>query len=149
MSDVDILLVEDNHGDVNLIRRAFEDHDLPGRLHDVQTGEAAMDWLYRRDEYADAPPTDLVLLDLNLPATSGHDVLQQIKSDPALRRIPVIVLTGSQSYDDLTGVYDGHANACMTKPVEPDAFSDLVRRFVEFWVTTATLPPVPDPADVG
>lgn len=146
MDDVDILLVEDNHGDVRLVERAFEDRGLPGTLHAVQTGEEALDWLHRREGFADAARPDLVLLDLNLPATSGHDVLDEIKSDDGLKRIPVVVLTGSRSDDDLADAYGAFANACLVKPVDPDAFADLVERVVDFWVSTAALPPDPDSA---
>ncbi len=143
-ADADILLVEDNHGDVRLIERAFETRDLPGRLHVVQTGDEALDWLARRDEYDDAPRPQVVLLDLNLPATSGSAVLEAIKEDPDLRRIPVVVLTSSQSEDDLLDAYREQANACLIKPVDPDAFADGIEAFADFWLSTASLPPAPD-----
>lgn len=141
MDDLDILLVEDNHGDIHLIERAFDTRELPGTVHVVQTGDDALDWLHRREEFADAPRPDLVLLDLNLPGTSGHTVLEEIKSDPDLRRIPVTILTSSQAEDDLIGAYETHANACLIKPVDPEEFADRIQTFVEFWVSTATLPP--------
>lgn len=141
MDDIDILLVEDNHGDVYLIERAFESRDLPGTLHSVQTGDEALDWLYQRGDFADAPHPNLVLLDLNLPATSGHTVLKKVKSDPQLRRLPVVVLTSSRSEDDLTEVYEEFANACLIKPVDPEEFADLIQSFTEFWISRVTLPP--------
>lgn len=138
--EVDILLVEDNGGDVTLIERAFAERDLPGEIHTVRTGSDALDWLNRRGEYADAPMPALVLLDLNLPATSGHDVLAEIKSTPELRRIPVVVLTSSQAEADLADAYEKHANACLIKPVDPDEFADRIETFTDFWVSTAALP---------
>lgn len=141
METIDILLVEDNQGDVTLIERAFEERNLPGTLHTVKTGDEALDWLHRRGEFTDATRPDLVLLDLNLPATSGHAVLEEIKSDPQLKRIPVTVLTSSQSEDDLTEAYEEYANACLIKPVDPDEFADRIETFAEFWVSTVALPP--------
>ena len=144
MSDIDILLVEDNPGDITLIEQAFEDRDIPGIVHTVRTGDEALDWVYQRNEFAEAPRPDLVLLDLNLPGTSGHGILEEIKSDPQLKRLPVIVLTGSNSEKDVTEAYEDHANACLIKPVDPDEFADLVETFAEFWVSSATLPSIPD-----
>lgn len=137
---VDVLLVEDNGGDVTLVERAFAERDLPGTLHTARTGSDALDWLNQRGEYADAPMPSIVLLDLNLPATSGHDVLREIKSTPKLRRIPVVVLTSSQAAADLEEAYEQHANACLIKPVDPDAFADRLETFTDFWVSTAVLP---------
>lgn len=138
--DVDILLVEDNYGDVALVERAFEERELPGTLHAVQTGDEALDWLHRRGEHSSAPRPDLVLLDLNLPATGGHEVLEAAKSAPEIQRIPVTILTSSQSQDDLDEAYEQCANACLIKPVDPDEFADRIQAFVEFWVHTAALP---------
>lgn len=147
MSSVDILLVEDNHGDVGLIEQAFEKQALPGTLYTVQTGEAALDWLYDRGENSGVPRPDLILLDWNLPTTSGRSVLEQIKSDPDLRRLPVIVLTGSQAETDLADAYDAQANAYLTKPVDPVEFAELMQLIVGFWVYAVVLPPVPDLTD--
>lgn len=141
---MDILLVEDNPGDAHLIGRAFEERGLPGELYTVKTGDEALDWLYRRDDFADAPRPDLVLLDLNVPSTSGQTVLEEIKSDSRLKRTPVVVLTGSQSEDDLVEAYEGYANACLIKPVDPDEFGDLVELLAKFWVSTVALPPHPE-----
>jgi CheY-like chemotaxis protein len=145
MADVDILLVEDNGGDIHLAEHTFEDRELSGTLHTVTTGEAALDWLYQRDGFEDSVRPDLVLLDLNLPATSGQEVLERIKTDSELKRIPVIVLTGSNSEDDLVGAYKRHANACLVKPVDPKDYGDLLQSFVEFWASTVMLPPVSEP----
>lgn len=140
MSNADILLVEDNDGDVRLVERAFETRDLPGRLHTVGTGEEALEWLHRGDGFEDAPRPDLLLLDLNLPAKGGMSVLEAIKSDARFRRLPVLVLTSSRSESELAAAYDNHANACLRKPVDPDDFTDLVQSVTEFWVATAELP---------
>lgn len=136
----DILLVEDNPGDSRLFEQAFEDRDLPGTVHVVRTGDDALDWLYRRDDYADAPRPDLVVLDLNLPATSGHDILRKVKTDPELKRLPVIILTGSTSEEDLRRAYDRHANACLVKPIDPDEFADMVEYVATFWGSTVVYP---------
>jgi CheY-like chemotaxis protein len=147
MADVDILLVEDNPGDVRLIEEAFADRELPGSIHPVKTGEDALDWLYRRDSFTDVPRPDLVLLDLNLSAASGQAVLDEIKSDPRLRRLPVIVLTGSRSDDDLIAAYEACANAYLVKPIDPEVFTDRIQTLMDFWVSTATLPPGVDACD--
>ncbi|MFC6718380.1 response regulator [Natrialbaceae archaeon GCM10025810] len=144
MEEMDILVVEDNHGDIRLIEQVFEERDIPGTLHSVQTGEEALNWLSRSDEFAEAPRPELVLLDLNLPATSGQTVLEEIKSAPSLKRIPVIVLTGSESEDDLIEAYEACANACLRKPVDPDEFANRIQAVVEFWQSIAILPPVPE-----
>lgn len=141
---VDVLLVEDNKGDVALIERAFEDRALPGTLHAVQTGTEALDWLHRREGFAEAPRPDVVLLDLNLPAMSGHAVLEDVKSDPQLKQMPVIVLTSSRSEDDIRRAYEACANSCLTKPVDPDEYIDLIQTVVNFWASIAELPPLTD-----
>lgn len=140
MEDVDILLIEDNSGDVALIKQTFEEKELPGTVHAVQTGDEALDWLYQRGDFGGAPRPDLVLLDLNLPATSGHTVLEEIKSDTTLKRIPVIVLTGTRAENDLIRAYEEYANACLIKPVDPEEFAELLQTTMDFWVTTATFP---------
>ena len=144
MDDINILLVEDNEGDIRLIKRAFETRDLPGTVHTVQRGDQALDWLYRRGEFAKHPRPDLVLLDLNLPATSGQEILDEVKSEPRLRRIPIIVLTSSQSDADLTKAYDRGANSYLLKPVDPEEFADLIQTFTKFWISAAALPPRSD-----
>ena len=147
MTEADVLLVEDNHGDRHLIERLFEERSLPGTLHPVDSGDAALDWLHGRGEYVDAPRPDVVVLDLNLPATSGQAVLEEIKSDSSLKRIPVIVLTGSKSETDLVEAYESHANACLIKPVDPGAFGELFQSLTDFWVANAALPSEAERAD--
>lgn len=147
MSDVHILLVEDNAGDIRLIEEAFAQRELPGRVHTVTSGEEALDWVFQRGGFEEETRLDLVLLDLNLPGTSGHTVLESIKTDPELKRLPVVVLTGTQSEEELNEAYDEHANVCLVKPVDPEEFADLIQTFAEFWVATASLPSVSDPAN--
>lgn len=140
----EILLVEDNPGDVRLAREAFEDGRIANDLHVVRDGQAALDFLYQRGAHEDAPRPQLVLLDLNLPTVDGLEVLEEIADDPDLRRIPVIVLTGSEAEEDIVRSYEEHANAYLTKPVTPDAFTDLARTFEEFWFDVVRLPPTND-----
>lgn len=142
--DSHVLLVEDNHGDVTLVERAFEERDLPGTLHVAKTGDEALDWLFRRGEHADPPRPDLVLLDLNLPATSGHEVLEEIKADPATRWLPVIVMTSSLSPGDLRDAYGQFANACLIKPADPDEFADRLQALTGFWLDAVELPSAAD-----
>lgn len=146
MGGTDILLVEDNLGDVRLIEMAFEQAAVEGTIHPVKTGDEALDWLFRDGQYSDMPRPGLILLDLNLPGTSGHAVLEAIKTDPGLKRIPVIILTSSQSDEDLIRAYEAYANACLIKPVDPNEFIHLVQTIADFWLTTATLPPSRDQA---
>ncbi|WP_310908061.1 response regulator [Natrinema sp. 1APR25-10V2] len=113
----------------------------PGHITCRSDGRRALDWLFQRSDFADAPRPDLVLLDLNLPAAGWQEILEEIKSDPLLKRIPVVVLTSSQVDDDLRKAYDASANACMRKPVGPEDFADHIQQFVGFWISTAVLPP--------
>ena len=135
-----ILLVEDNPGDVRLTREAFKQGRIENDLYVVTNGVQALEFLYQRGEYADAPRPDLVLLDLNLPRKNGDEVLEEIKDDPELRSIPTIVLTSSQAETDIITSYDLHANAYLTKPVDPDEFITTVRAFERFWFSVVRLP---------
>jgi len=139
-----LLLVEDNPGDVRLTREAFEEGRIQNELHVVPDGAEALDFLHQRGEYSDAPRPDLVLLDLNLPRTDGETVLEELKADPELRSIPVIVLTSSRTEEDVARSYDLHANAYLTKPVDPDEFIETVRAFEKFWFSVVRLPPERD-----
>ncbi|WP_433466003.1 response regulator [Spirillospora sp. CA-128828] len=137
---IEVLLVEDDPGDVLLTVEAFEHNKVNNKLHVVNDGEQAMAFLRRQGEYADVPRPDLVLLDLNLPRKDGREVLEEIKNDDDLRRIPVVVLTTSEADEDILCSYDLHANAYVTKPVDFDRFISVVRRIDDFFVTVVKLP---------
>ncbi|MGW0559869.1 response regulator [Streptomyces sp. NPDC003016] len=137
---VEVLLVEDDAGDELMTREAFEDNKIGNTLHVVRDGLEALDFLYRRGEYTDAPRPDLILLDLNLPKYDGRQVLEQIKSDPDLSHIPVVVLTTSSAEEDILRSYKLHANAYVTKPVDLDQFILAIRQIDDFFVTVVRLP---------
>ncbi|MEU0521123.1 response regulator [Streptosporangium sp. NPDC006007] len=137
---IDVLLVEDDPGDILLTREAFELNKVRNKLHVVNDGEQAMAFLRREGEYAEAPRPDLILLDLNLPRKDGREVLQDIKGDEELRGIPVVVLTTSEAEEDILRSYHLHANAYVSKPVDFDRFIDVVRRIDDFFVTVVKLP---------
>ncbi|HET9901968.1 MAG TPA: response regulator [Actinomycetes bacterium] len=137
---IEVLLVEDDPGDVLMTREAFEQHKLRNTLHVVSDGVEALSFLRQEGEYADVPRPDLVLLDLNLPRKDGREVLAEIKADPQLRRTPVVVLTTSEAEEDVLRSYDLHANAYVAKPVDFDRFIDVVRRIDSFFVTVVKLP---------
>jgi CheY-like chemotaxis protein len=139
---IEVLLVEDDPGDVQLTKEAFEEHKVRNRLTVVSDGVDALAYL-RRDPsvYPDAVRPDLILLDLNLPRRDGREVLQEIKADEELRRIPVVVLTTSQADEDIVRSYNLHANAYVTKPVDFDRFIAVVRQIDEFFVSVVKLPP--------
>ena len=137
---VEILLVEDDPGDVLMTREAFEDYKVRNQLHVVSDGADAMAFLRQEGEYADRPRPDLVLLDLNLPRMDGREVLEAIKSDPELSSIPVVVLTTSEAEDDVLRSYSLHANAYVTKPVDFERFIEVVRQIDDFFVTVVRLP---------
>jgi CheY-like chemotaxis protein len=137
---VEILLVEDNPADARLTREVFEGGRLTTHLNVVADGEEALAFLRREGPYAESPRPKLVLLDLNLPRKDGREVLQELKSDPTLSRIPVIVLTTSAAEADILHSYDLQANCFITKPLDLDEFFDVVRAIEDFWLTTARLP---------
>lgn len=141
---VDILLVEDNPGDVRLTQEAFTEARINNDLHVVNDGESALAFVEQRGEYADAPRPDLVLLDLNLPKVDGLDVLERIKGDEVLRRIPVVVLTSSDAEEDVVRSYEQHTNAYLTKPIDPEEFVEVIQSFETFWLTLVQLPPNPE-----
>jgi chemotaxis family two-component system response regulator Rcp1 len=138
---IEILLVEDNPGDVRLTLEALKDAKIWNRLHVVEDGVAALDFLYQREPYAQAPRPDLILLDLNLPKKNGREVLADIKSDVKLKTIPVVILTTSQAEEDIFRAYSLHANCYISKPVDFAQFTNIVRTIEEFWLTIVTLPP--------
>jgi len=138
---VEILLVEDNPGDVRLAREGLSECKIRNNLHVVDDGVKAMAFLRRRDEYAKAPRPDLVLLDLNLPRKDGREVLREVKEDEKLRTIPVVVLTTSKAEEDILKSYSLHANCYVTKPMGLQQFLDVVRSIEDFWFTIVKLPP--------
>jgi CheY-like chemotaxis protein len=140
-SPIEVLLVEDDPGDVMMTKEAFEEHKLRNRLTVVSDGDAALAYLRREGEYADAVMPDLILLDLNLPRRDGREVLEEIKKDEELCRIPVVVLTTSRAEEDILRSYQLHANAYVTKPVDFDRFISVVRQIDEFFVSVVKLPP--------
>jgi len=140
---INVLLVEDDPGDVLMTREAFEEY-LHNRLDVVSDGSEALAYLRREGEYVDAPRPDLILLDLNLPRRDGREVLAEVKADDNLRTIPVIVLTTSQADEDVLRSYQLHANAYVTKPVDFDGFIEAIRQIDHFFVSVVQLPAVDD-----
>jgi len=133
---VEILLVEDCPDEALLMEDALKESNLTCRVHTVEDGEEAMDYLWQRGAYALAPPPDLILLDLHLPRKNGFEVLAEIKEDGRLRRIPVVVLTSSASEQSYVAAYELHANCCVKKPTELDQFALVVKRIEAFWRQT-------------
>ncbi|MFC7548335.1 response regulator [Plantactinospora sp. GCM10030261] len=140
-SPIEVLLVEDDPGDVLMTQEAFEEHKLRNRLTVVSDGDEALAYLRREGRFADAAAPDLILLDLNLPRRDGREVLAEIKRDEQLRQIPVVVLTTSQADEDILRSYQLHANAYVTKPVDFERFIAVVRQIDEFFVSVVKLPP--------
>ena len=137
---IDILLVEDDPGDVLMTEEAFADYKVANRLSVVSDGESAMAFLRQEGEYAEAPTPDLILLDLHLPRMDGREVLAEIKNDSRLRRIPVVILTTSEAEEDILRSYNLHANAYVTKPVDFERFITVVRKIDDFFVSVVRLP---------
>jgi two-component system, chemotaxis family, response regulator Rcp1 len=138
---VEILLVEDNPGDERLTREALKEGKVYSNLHWVKDGVEAMQFLRREGKYPDVPRPDIILLDLNLPKKDGREVLQDIKNDDKLKRIPVVVLTTSKAEEDVLRSYNLHANCYVTKPVDLEKFIVVVKSIDVFWLTVVTLPP--------
>lgn len=137
---VDVLLVEDDQGDILMTREAFEHYKIRNKLHVVTDGDQALQFLRRDGEYADAPRPGLILLDLNLPRRDGLEVLAELKEDPELRVIPVVILTTSQAEEDILRSYSLHANAYVSKPVDFERFIEVIRQIDSFFVTVVKLP---------
>jgi chemotaxis family two-component system response regulator Rcp1 len=137
---IQILLVEDNPADVRLTREVFADGKIANQLHEVADGEQAMAFLRRKGQYADSPRPDIILLDLNLPRKDGREVLAEIKSDPSLRVIPVVILTTSRSDRDILESYNLHANCYISKPVDLLQFMEVIRSIEDFWLSIVRLP---------
>ncbi len=138
---VEILLVEDNPGDVRLAKEALRDAKVRNNLHVTEDGVEALAFLRREGKYTDAPYPDLILLDLNLPKKDGREVLAEVKKDENLRRIPVVILTMSKAEEDILRTYDLHANCYITKPVDLDQFIKVVKSIEDFWFSIVKLPP--------
>ena len=134
-----ILLVEDNEGDVLLTKEAFEECKVKSKISVAKNGKEALDFLFQRAEFTDATRPDLVLLDINIPIFNGHEVLKQIKADPILKKIPVIMLTTSSNQKDLHEAYENHCNSYIKKPLEISEFLIAVVKIEEFWLQLSTL----------
>lgn len=137
---IDILLVEDNAGDSRLALEALKESKLRNNLHIVTDGVEAMDFLYKKGKYEQVPRPDLILLDLNLPKKDGREVLAEIKADPDLKRIPVVILTISKAEEDVLKTYNLHANCFITKPLDLNQFVTVVKSIEDFWLTIVKLP---------
>jgi len=135
-----ILLVEDNEGDVRLIKEAFNESKIDKSFSVAKDGEDALNYLYKRGEYSDCPKPDIIFLDINLPRKNGFEVLEKIKSDPELKRIPVIMLSSSSSEDHIYKSYELNANCYVTKPVDFDEYTEVVKTIEDFWFDKAKLP---------
>lgn len=139
-SRFEILLVEDNPGDVLLTKEAFREGRLAHRLWIAGDGDEALDFLHKRGKFVNAPRPDLILLDLNLPKRDGRQVLDELKGDPTFRQIPVVVLTTSDAEQDIWRAYRHHANCYMTKPIQMEDFLRKMRCMENFWLTVVRLP---------
>lgn len=144
VQSVDILLVEDSPGDVDLAREALEDSKMSNNLFVVSDGEAAMDFLNKRGNYQTAPRPGLIILDLNLPKKDGREVLSEVKADPNFRQIPVVILTTSKAEEDILKSYDLHANCYITKPMDFEKFLAVVKSIEDFWMSIVILPKHPE-----
>lgn len=136
-----ILLVEDNEGDIELTLEAFSEAKLKNIIYSVRDGVEAMAFLRQQNEYKDMPRPDLILLDLNMPRKDGREVLQEVKQDPQLSKIPIIILTTSDNEVDILRSYELHANCYIKKPVNFDNFFDVIKKIEGFWLSVVKLPP--------
>jgi two-component system, chemotaxis family, response regulator Rcp1 len=140
IKSIDILLIEDDPGDVRLAQEALKEGKVQNVLNVVSDGMEALDYLFKRDGFKDALRPDLIILDLNLPKKDGREVLAQIKQDDNLKRIPVVILTISKSEEDILKTYNLHANCFITKPLDLDKFIEVVQAIEDFWFTIVKLP---------
>ncbi|MBY8982526.1 MAG: response regulator [Candidatus Lokiarchaeota archaeon] len=141
MNIIDILIIEDNPGDILLLKEAFKETQLHYNLHIVEDGIKALLFLKKRENYVNVPRPDLIILDLNLPKKSGYEILNEIKQERSLKKIPVLILTISSSEEDITKSYESHANCFIKKPVDMDKFINIVQGIADFWFRIAKLPP--------
>lgn len=140
LKPVHILLVEDNEGDIVLTKDAFEESKIQTKISVSKNGRDALDFLFKRGVFAAVERPDLILLDINIPVFSGHEVLKVIKEDPDLRRIPVIILTTSSNTKDINLAYENHSNSYITKPIDIDEFIKAMLKIEEFWFQLVKLP---------
>lgn len=140
IKSVEILLVEDNEGDVFLTKKAFEKAKIANNIHVAIDGEIAMEMLHKKGEHTDMPKPDIVLLDINLPKKDGKQVLAEMKEDEELRRIPVVILTSSKAEQDVVKTYDLHASSYIVKPINLEKFHDIVTAIENFWFSVVVLP---------
>lgn len=140
LKPVEVLLVEDNPADARLVIEVFKDFKIKNIIHVVEDGVAAMDFLDKKDEYGHVPRPDMILLDLNLPRKDGREVLEEIKENAKLKCIPVVILTTSNSKEDIVRTYSNHANCYITKPVDFEQFLKVVQSIEDFWLTVVRLP---------
>ncbi|MFC2107148.1 response regulator [Bacteroidota bacterium] len=139
-SFIEILLVEDNPGDIKLTKVALEEFKILNKLNVVTDGVEALDYLFKRNKYLNAETPDLILLDLNLPKKDGREVLDEIKSDDVLKSIPVVILSTSENEDDVNNAYNRHANCYITKPIDLDQFIKVIKSMQNFWLSIVKLP---------
>lgn len=140
VDEIHILLVEDNEGDVVLTLEALNEAKLKNKISVVRDGEQALEFLYKKNKYDGQESPQLILLDINLPKMDGKEVLMKIKTDPELKRIPVVILTTSSSENDILEAYNNHANCYITKPVDLDKFIDVIHTIEDFWISIVQLP---------
>ncbi len=140
LNRIDILVVEDNSGDARLIVEVLNENKIFNSLHIVTDGVEAMDYLNQKGKYKDVPKPDLIILDLNLPRKDGREVLAEIKADPKLKRIPIVIMTISQAEEDILKSYNLHANCYVTKPIDLNQFIKVVKSLEEFWFSIVKLP---------
>lgn len=138
--DLEILLVEDNEGDIRLTIEAFKEAKIRNQIKVVRDGEEALDYLRKQGKYTDAQSPDIILLDINLPKIDGKEVLSTMKSDPLLKTIPVIMLTTSSAESDVQESYENHANCYVIKPVDLNKFMDVIRSIEDYWISIVKLP---------
>jgi CheY-like chemotaxis protein len=142
MKPIHILLVEDNEGDIFMTQEAFEDFKIKNKISVARDGKEAIDFLLKENKYKEIDDPDLVILDINLPKKSGHEVLKSIKENPKTQQIPVIMLSTSSSEKDITLSYQNRANCFITKPIEAEEFMKAITSIEEFWLSIVSLPPI-------